>query len=226
VNAAPALRLPSPIAMSTFIEKRQEMSEVIAASQRATSEAMYALHDVKRAPVPYKPTMPMPVLSGPLPSDTHLERSADVVSKRTLPTFQAAESMQTRASGGKPWASFEQSQPGVFDSASRRTCGEAGQESGELGGGSEAKHVDADLALTSYNEWNLQKNGFNPDVAAQMRINVRKSANIAAKIQNPTEKPQTLYSSHNIKLALGEGEPEPAVQKSRTIAVDQVFPQR
>jgi len=205
---------------ASFIEKRQEMHEMIEASQRATSEAIYQLNSVKREPVPYAPTMAAPILSSPIPTDSHLLRSADSVSGRGLPSFSPTVTHFAPSSHEKPWASFEQSQPEIFGNSHSLTT----QEDANHLAASTIPPVNPDFGLTCQNEWNLAKEGYNPDVAAHMRINVRKSALLAMKIQANIPKEQGLYSSHNVKAALGQDTVANNHPARASLCVEQVFP--
>merc|ERR1712060_410183 len=159
---------------SAMMLKRIEMAQVIRQSQQATSDALYQMHDVKKAPVPYESRVAAPQLKNPVPTDTHLLRSAEVVQKvGDGPPPIADGGVFASGSHGKPWATFEQSTPSIHGTTSAAAAPPTASPAGGCNGGSSMD--DPDWQLTSYNEWYLQKHGFSNDVAAHMRINVHKS---------------------------------------------------
>ena len=59
------------------LRRRQAAARTIMESQRATSAAIYALHDTIKAPVPFKAYAEVPDVSGPVPTDDHLAWTRD-----------------------------------------------------------------------------------------------------------------------------------------------------
>ena len=78
---------------------------------------------------------------------------------------------------------------------------------------------------TQYQEWTLQKNAYNPDIASQMRTNVRKAAALTSAKQETSEhdeKASDLRASHQVKLALTDstvvGQDPPRPKEKVTLA--------
>jgi len=192
----------------------------IEASQRATAQAIQDLHEIRRAPVPFEPYIECPPLDCPVPRDAHFERTGDLVKPGPPKTYEAASrGFDGIIATGKPWATYEKPQPCIFGRSP--TLEEHGTR--------EETHkpaLDKAELLTKHNEWTLHKNNYQPDIAAAMRIDVRKSAYLAMHIgENRKDPNESLQNSANIKGALGESIPPHMIHKKRTyITPDIVFP--
>ena len=145
---------------------RQKNAAKIEASLRATGDAMQAMHAVNKRPVPYTSTCEVPVLQTPLPEDAHLVPSGNLVTKKGLGDVVMSGKHSSRGALQKeppPWATFSMPAPNVFEPSKPATpASDAGAAAGD-----NARREE--LLLTRHNEWNLQRNNYNPDIAAQMR---------------------------------------------------------
>ena len=139
--------------------KRKAMAKVFEKTQREMASAVDELSITRRLPVPYESNEPVPEVTLPYPQDHHLIRSIELVPKRQLPFFVAADSLQNPCSGGKPWASFNPSVPSVL----------AGREPTKAAPPVAKPTTDEEMWRTRHNEWTLQKNAYNQDIASQMR---------------------------------------------------------
>ena len=139
--------------------KRKAMAAVFEKTQREMASAVDELAVTRRLPVPYQSNEPIPPVTLPYPQDSHLIRSIELVPQRKLPFFVAADSAQNPCSGGKPWASFNPSVPSVL----------ANREPSQAAPTVAKPSTDEEMWRTRHNEWTLQKNAFNPDIAAAMR---------------------------------------------------------
>ena len=139
--------------------KRKAMAAVFEKTQREMASAVDELAVTRRLPVPYQSNEPIPPVTLPYPQDSHLIRSIELVPQRKLPFFVAADSAQNPCSGGKPWASFNPSVPSVL----------ANREPSQAAPTVAKPSTDEEMWRTRHNEWTLQKNAYNPDIASQMR---------------------------------------------------------
>jgi len=216
-----ALGASAAFAMATSIAAaRMENAQRIHESQRATSAAMYALKDVKKAPVPYMSSMAAPELHTPVPRDDHLVRTCEWVVKEELPEYTPDEALPAvGTSHGKPWATFQAPTPAVFQQTpvwppvNMSTPAPEDHISGD----------SAEMSLTQFKEWSLQINGFNTDYAAHQRISVHKQASVVAEIEKEGLPKKDLYNSNNIKVALGEARVMD-VPPSKPITFEQALP--
>ena len=82
---------------------------------------------------------------------------------------------------------------------------------------------------TRHNEWTLQKNAYNPDIASQMRTNVRKAASLtsAVNVEDAFAKQKALIaSSINVATALNYSDcsgPAPKIER-KMITLNDVWP--
>ena len=139
--------------------KRKAMSAVFEKTQREMASAVDELAMTRRLPVPYESNEPVPEVTLPYPQDSHLVRSTELVPKRTLDTFMPADTLQNPPSHGKPWASFSRPSPQVLSDREQTTAAPPAAEPA----------TDEEMWRTRHNEWTLQKNAYNPDIASQMR---------------------------------------------------------
>jgi len=176
--------------------KRQAMAKRFEMTQRAMSDTVDQVALMKRSAVPYASTWTGKSVSesGPIPTDHHLIPSNMVIMKSDPPMFKERATTGSVASiSGKPWASFKKSEPAVFE-----TNFAAADSSAAAAGGPPKPKYDEEMWRAQYQEWTLQKNAFNPDIAAAMRTNVRKMANLAV----PTGAVDPARTSENVKMAL------------------------
>ena len=114
--------------------------------------------------MPYESNEPVPEVTLPYPMDQHLVESKFLVPQRKLPFFVAADVKQNPMSTGKPWASFNPTVPSVLSDRSPK------KKAPPVA----APVVDEEMWRTRHNEWTLQKNAYNPDIASQMRCTGRR----------------------------------------------------
>jgi len=206
---------------ASYAERRQANAKKIEASQRATAQALQEMYEAKRAPVPFAPYVACPQLETPVPRDSHFERTGDLIRVAPGKPYEAAaRGFDGLLASGTPWSTYAKPQPSVFGRslAMQPREGEPAPE---------AKPAPDKVELvTQHNEWTLQKNNFQPDIAAAMRIDVRKSAYLALHIADMRADPNdSLQSSANIKGALGQGIPPHLIAKRpQYITPDMVFP--
>jgi hypothetical protein len=189
--------MPPPPGL-TAKEKRTYMADVFSKTQMAMSQTVDLLGLERRRAVPYASTWEGSSISehGPIPTDAHLIPSNLVIVKPELPNFKVPAGATGAISklGGKPWASFEVSQPAVFE-----------QSSGvEPPPPPHRPKLDEEMYRAQYMEWTLQKNAFNPDIAAAMRTNVKKQASLT--MVAPGDAVDPARSSENVKAALSHSD--------------------
>ena len=200
--------------------KRKAMAKVFEKTQREMASAVDELAITRRLPVPYESNEPVPEVTLPYPQDHHLIRSIELVPKRQLPFFVAADSLQNPCSGGKPWASFNPSVPSVL----------AGREPTKAAPPVAKPTTDEEMWRTRHNEWTLQKNAYNPDIASQMRTNVRKAAALtsAVNVEDAFSVQKALIaSSINVSTALSYSDvtgPAPKIER-KPLVLNDVWPQ-
>jgi hypothetical protein len=205
---------------ASYAQQRQLNAKRIENSQRATAQALQEMHETRRAPIPFAPYIECPPLVCPLPRDGHFVRTSDLVKMAPpKPYVATTRGFDGMIASGTPWTTYVKPQPSIFGRS------QALQEHGE--GQQTAKPALDKLALlTQHNEWTLQKNNYQPDIAAAMRIDVRKSAYLALHIgENRPDPNESLQNSANVKGALGEGVPPHMItKKSQYLTADMVFP--
>jgi len=84
-------------------------------------------------------------------------------------------------------------------------------------GGPSGLPRDEEMERTRYMEWTLQKNAFNPDIAAALRTNVNKQAKL--QLLDPMLNQDPARTSENVRAALCHSDttgPAPAVPKGYT----------
>lgn len=204
----------------SYAQRRQLNAKRIEECQRATAQALQEMHETRRAPIPFAPYIECPALVCPLPRDGHFERTSDLVKMAPPKSYVAStRGFHGIIASGQPWATYVKPQPSIFGRS---------QALQELGAGQEPPKpaLDKLALLTQHNEWTLQKNNYQPDIAAAMRIDVRKSAYLALHIgDNRPDPNESLQNSANIKGALGEGVPPHMItKKPQYLTADMVFP--
>ena len=158
----------------TLEERRAYMAKTFERTQGAMASAIDKLSLAKRTIPPYASTYMGASVSehGPIPTDMHLIESGLLIVKADPPPFKSTAKIDGGAAklGGKPWASFEVSQPAIFTPE---------QGDGQLGTPAARKaKVDEEMWRVRTLEWTLQKNAFNTDVAANLRTNVAKQCKV------------------------------------------------
>ena len=185
-----------------FRLRRQRNAQSIEACQRATALAIEEFHAVRRAPVPYKPTMEAPVVHWIVPSDDHLVSTGQLKKK-----LDERKVTPPHLPSRPKYLNADQSAKMSSEQFSRSIFGNTLVVQPEKG----AANIDIDQLITKHNEWSLQKNGYDPDIAARMRIDVRKSAALAVSVLKPgAEVPN--QSSNNIYYAFGIKHPPTDLQ--------------
>lgn len=200
--------------------KRTAMAAVFEKTQRGMAAAVDELMVTRRLPVPFVSHEPVPEVSLPYPQDSHLVRSGEICFINPPGIFIPPTVGHTLASHNKPWASFEQTQPTIFSDTGpvAPTAADEGPTA-----------LDDEMYRTRYNEWTLQKNAYNPDVASQMRTNVRKAAALTSAVKKDdafSQQKALIASSINVKTALAYSDvtgPAPPVPKAY-IKFSDVYP--
>ena len=145
-------------------EKRAANAKKIEASLRATGNAMLEMHAVHKRPIPYTSGCEVPVLKTPLPEDAHLVPSGHLVTKKGYGDVVMSGKHSSRGAlqSEAPWATFSMPTPTVFE------ANKPAPPAPDAAGPADTARRE-ELLLTRHNEWNLQRNNYNPDIAAQMR---------------------------------------------------------
>ena len=200
----------------SYLHRRQENARIVETAQRDIASKLLAVHVTKRAPVPFEPYEEAPTVTSPVPRDGHLERTADLKRKEPRssdPSGRICDPWAQQQSGpdsplprATPFVAASEARPAsIFGESTIRaqtTVPAVTRVAPEVGPKERAE------LLTQHNEWTIQKNDFMPDVAAAMRVDVRKSAWLAAHIHEMREDPNLgLQSSVNVRAALGDGVP-------------------
>ena len=201
-------------------DKRIFMAKVFETTQRAMSQTVDDVGLATRAPVPYPSTWEGKydvAERGPIPTDAHLIESKLVVVKPELPVFVPSdEGAEPLHLSGTPFAAYKKSTPSIFPAA-RETVQPPEEHKPAF---------DMAMWFAQYQEWNLQKNAYNPDIAAQMRTTVRKNA--AMSMVDPSDfEPDPARSSENVKAALTFNEKAVGLYSApkEKLALHNVFPQ-
>ena len=191
-----------------LIAKRKEMAEVFVKTQNRMSSTCDELDQLTRAPIPYVSKFEGDCeIETPYPRDGHMVRTSEVVKKRPLKPFDARAVPFTEVTGGKPWYTHTHTYPTIFDPHAVHA------EKKEVAGSSA---MDMEMWRTRHNEWTLQKNAYNPDIAAAMRTNVKKQAEMS--LVETDKEPDPARTSENVRLALSFSEmtgPAPPRPKKR-----------
>jgi len=192
--------MPAPANLSQK-EKRAYMAKVFEKTQRDMSSTVDELSLAKRTPVPYPSTYAgMPVAeTGPIPVDAHLIPSGMTVVKAQPQDFENDDDeFEQLGLSGKPWASYQKAEPSIF------TASTVNESSSTSPAARKRTTEEEEMWRAQYLEWTLQKNAFNPDIAAALRTNVRKQANLSIP---PLDKPQDpARTSENVRAALAHSE--------------------
>lgn len=176
--------------------KRMAMAATFANTQRQMSDRCDEVAQWRRSAVPYPSTWTGTSVAdtGPIPTDNHLIPSNFIVFKAEPTKFKPDDSKGGDALhlGGLPWASYTTPQPEVFSGPPAETAPPPP--------GPPAPVYDQELQRARGMEWTLQKNAFNPDIAAAMRTNVRKMAAMSTMVPGQAQDPAR--TSENVKAAL------------------------
>ena len=142
-------------------------ASMIERSQMATAAAIDEMHRIKREPIPYTNDAVMPQLQKPYPTDSHLVNSRHCVTRHgdmLLPTSETADFARNSDSSVR-WANFSIPSPNIFDAKPAA----AAEPPAEPEAAPALSEREVGLLLTKHMEWNLQRNAYNPEIAAQMR---------------------------------------------------------
>lgn len=181
------------------------------------SQVVDELEIVRRSAVPYQSNEAEQDVRNPIPTDVHLIPSGELAKKPTYPDFIREHHTAPVHDTGKPWAAYERPNPEVFSSMPNCFTTTAEPEP-------EPRMLDEEMWRTQYIEWTLQKNAYNPNIAAELRTNVRKQA--ALSMVDPSLTQDPARTSENIKSILTDSEvigPAPKVYKPK-LTLDNVFP--
>jgi len=195
-----AMPAPPPPGL-TAKEKRAYMASIFEKSQRAMAMAVDDVMLAKRSAVPYPSTFTGKSVSdtGPIPTDAHLIPSGFTVVKSDPGDFEVADGDHEQLGlGGKPWASYTLTQPSVY--ARKLPDGAYAARKPER----TRTVAEEEMWRARYGEWTLQKNAFNPDIAAALRTNVRKQANLSIPALDKPQDPAR--TSENVRAALSHSE--------------------
>jgi len=186
----------------TVKEKRAAMAAKFEATQRSMSSTVDQLSLTKRSAVPFPSTWNGESISehGPIPTDNHLIPSNMVIKSADASIFKANASQHSSMHiSGKPWASYVTPQPSIGPCPSF-----SGAAVPPPPAAPKPTKVDEEMWRTQYQEWTLQKNAFNPDIAAAMRTNVRKQAMLT--VVDPALNQDPARTSENVRAALSHSE--------------------
>ena len=178
--------------------KRQAMAQKFEVTQRQMSSYVDDLALMRRSAVPYSSSWEGESISkaGPIPTDGHLIPSNMVIYRKKPAAYKAFNDGLTKPLhlSGQPWATYNKPDLPIYNKPSA--------PSDEAPAPAAPKSTfDADLFRAQSMEWTLQKNAFNPDIAAAMRTNVRKMAALST-VDPSTMQPDPARSSENVKAAL------------------------
>ena len=206
----PLAGMPIPEGLSAD-QRRKYMAEVFAKTQNEMSMTVDTVGIETRRAVPYPSffTGKSVAETGPIPTDAHLIPSGKTTVRKPLPTFALAEdSDEPLRLSGQPWASYSKPQDTIFLSKPEPVAAAPPRKTRTT--------AEEEMWRTQYQEWTLQKNAFNPDIAAGLRTNVRKQASLSVP---PLDKPQDpARTSENVRAALSHSEitgPTPKHAKSK-----------
>eukprot|EP00325_Prymnesiales_sp_UTEX-LB-985_P006667 CAMPEP_0174701118 /NCGR_PEP_ID=MMETSP1094-20130205/5859_1 /TAXON_ID=156173 /ORGANISM="Chrysochromulina brevifilum, Strain UTEX LB 985" /LENGTH=216 /DNA_ID=CAMNT_0015898717 /DNA_START=32 /DNA_END=682 /DNA_ORIENTATION=+ len=192
--------MPAPAGLSAK-DKRAYMAKVFEKTQRDMSSIVDDLSLAKRSPVPYPSTYKGNHVAetGPIPVDAHLIPSGMTTVKSAPHDFEVDDlEFEQLGLSGKPWASYLKAEPSIF------TPSAGNQRSSASPAARKRTTEEEEMWRAQYLEWTLQKNAFNPDIAAALRTNVRKQASLSIppldKVQDPAR------TSENVRAALAHSE--------------------
>jgi len=192
--------VPMPESMGLSLkEKRAIMAAKFEKTQRGMATAVDDLRGARRSVVPYASTWQGESISehGPIPTDRHLIPSTQVIETSGPSIFKSIGSQGSPLHlSDKPWATYHKPEPVVFEKPFAGSSFEAPSKPKVA--------IDEEMWRTRYQEWTLQKNAFNPDIAAAMRTNVRKQA--ALSVVDPALAVDPARTSENVKAALSSSE--------------------
>ena len=213
--------MPLPAGLSAA-ERRQFMANTFSITQNEMSELTDQVVLTKRSAVPYPSTWKGQSIAyfGPVPADDHLVPSGNVVKLSDPVDFSALdEPHEILGLSGKPYASYRKVQPKIFEKQPDRLL------FAKPSARKTRTTAEEEMWRAQFMEWTLQKNAYNPDIAAGMRTNVRKQASLTVP---PIDKPQDpARTSENVKAALSHSEITGAALQhpKQKIAPSVYFPQ-
>jgi hypothetical protein len=142
--------------------RRKAMAAVFEQSQREMGAAVDDLSIARRSAVPYRTDAVLHTVRNPIPPDFHLIPSKEVMSEPRLPEIAMDDSRAAIKASGAPWASYEKPAPEVFAKLPANTTTDVAPSPAPT-------IADEEMWRAQYLEWTLQKNAYNPDIAAQLR---------------------------------------------------------
>jgi hypothetical protein len=218
--------MPLPPQGMSAKEKRLYMAKVFEVTQNAMSQTVDDVGLERRRAVPFPSTWKGKSIAehGPIPTDAHLIPSNLVIVKPELSSFKEDASGAGKPLGlsGKPWYAYRKPEPPIFQGSA---AGDAG--AGEAASSSAPKvPFNEEMYRTQHMEWTLQKNAYNPDIAAAMRTNVRKQASLST-VDPSTLTQDPARSSENVKAALTYSEhvSGPSTMPKVKLGLSNVYPQ-
>ena len=133
---------------------------------------------------------------GPIPTDAHLIPPTSSSSSPSSPPSRRLERhAETLGLSGKPWYAYRKPEPRIFSGASTSAATSTADASAPP-----KVPFNEEMFRTQYMEWTLQKNAYNPDIAAAMRTNVRKQASLST-VDPTTMQQDPARSSEHVKAA-------------------------
>jgi len=201
------------------MEKKQQCAAKLKKIQEEMSEITDNIAIETRRSVPYPSTYDGPRVCdlGPVPSDDHLVPSQHVRIRKPPPDFMDLDDEHEHLGiSGKAYAMVPTFGDSIF--IPKPLPGDpkkpVRQRSSE----------EKEMWKAQQNEWELQKNAFNPDIAAAQRTNVRKAAEMTVP---PVDKPQDpARASENVRAALSDSSiTGPAPRRSKMpLRFNDVYP--
>ena len=193
--------------------KRIAMAKVFADTQQSMASTVDLLALKKKSAIPYPSTWEGESISktGPVPTDAHLIPSGYLVIMGKRGGFKKyMEGGKPMGLSGTPYYAYAPPQPDVFKpGASSEPFYVEPEEKRRTG-------EEQEIWRTRFQEWTLQKNAYNPDIAAAMRTNVKKQAEMS--LVETDKEPDPARTSENVRLALSFSEmtgPAPPRPKKR-----------
>ena len=178
--------------------KRIAMAKVFADTQQSMASTVDLLALKKKSAIPYPSTWEGESSSktGPVPTDAHLIPSGYLVIMGKRGGFKKY------MEGGKPMG-LSRATPSRPTRRPSRTSVCRERRSGAVlrgAGGEVGRAKEQEMWRTQYMEWTLQKNAYNPDIAAAMRTNVKKQAEMS--LVETDKEPDPARTSENVKAAV------------------------
>lgn len=155
-----------PLDRATLKAKRNAMAKVFESTQQAMGATVDELSIMRRSAVPYQSQYDQNLRSKtivPIPADAHLIPSKEVIVKPEMSVFKIQTGVSLGASTETPWATYQRPTPAIFPGTKSKPYHE--EDTAPYA----ASVEDEEMWRAREQEWIIQKNAYNPDVAAQMR---------------------------------------------------------